>query len=381
MSYDSVICLVVFQKPRRKIQHHMVKDWRSNMKKKLLSLLLAAVLVLSLAACSGGSDAGSNSGSDAGSGGSDAAQDAGGSSGGTDFPTKGISVICPWGAGGGTDSCLRAFSDAVGKEVGQTLTVDNRTGGGGIIGHQAISDAEPDGYTIGMVTFELSTYKPLGSSELTYEDYDLLCRVNRDPATVTVNAEWAAANNITDLKSYVDYCLAHPGDVQMGGSSNASVWHIAGGYLMQETGIDIQMITYEEGAATAVQNAASGFIQGVTVSLAEARNFIDSGHLICLGVMDTERSDLYPDVPTCQEQGYDVTYYVWRGMGVPKGMDEAALTVLRDACAKAIESPEFVEYMKNAGLGIAYLNADEFGEFLKQNATDVADSMQILGLC
>lgn len=83
----------------------------------------------------------------------------------------------------------------------------------------------------------------------------------------------------------------------MGGSSNASVWHIAGGYLMSATGIDIQMITYQEGAATAVQNAAGGsFIQGVTVSLAEARSFIESGDLICLGVMDEERN---PRLPRC----------------------------------------------------------------------------------
>ena len=175
------------------------------MKKKFFALLLSAVLVLSLTACgdsgssSGSSDAGS--GSDAGS----TSQDSNGPAApATDYPTKGISVICPWGAGGGTDSCLRAFSEALGKQLGQTLTVDNRTGGGGIIGHQAISDADPDGYTIGMITFELSTYKPMGSSELTWENYDLLCRVNTDAASVTVNAEWAEANSIATLQDFVD---------------------------------------------------------------------------------------------------------------------------------------------------------------------------------
>ena len=159
-----------------------------NMKKKILALLLAAAMALSLAACSsGGSDAPSNTPSD-----TPPKSDA------PAYPTKGISVICPWGAGGGTDSCLRAFSEAIGKQLGQTLTVDNRTGGGGIIGHQAIADADPDGYTIGMVTFELSTYKPLGSSELTYEDYDLLCRVNRDPATVTVNGTGSTLTGTVD---------------------------------------------------------------------------------------------------------------------------------------------------------------------------------------
>ena len=190
------------------------------------------------------------------------------------YPTKGISVICPWSAGGGTDACLRAFCEALGKNLGVTLTVDNQTGGGGILGHQAIADANNDGYTIGMITFELATYKKLGTSDLTWENYAPLCRVNTDAAAITVGAKWAASNNITDLAGFIDYCKAHPGEVQMGGSSNASVWHIAGGYLMSATGIDIQMITYQEGAATAVQNAAGGFIQGVTVSLAEARSFI-----------------------------------------------------------------------------------------------------------
>ena len=242
--------------------------------KKFLSLLIALALVLSLGTVAFAAD----------------------------YPTKGIQVICPWAAGGGTDACLRAFADALGRQLGVTLTVDNQTGGGGILGHQAIADADPDGYTLGMITFELATYNALGQSELTDLSYDPLCRVNTDAAAITVNAEWAEANGITDLATFIDYCKEHPGEVQMGGSSNASVWHIAGGYLMNETGIEIQMITYQEGAATAVQNAAGGFIQGVTVSLAEARSFIESGHLICLGVMDAERNPSFPDVPTCAGQ-------------------------------------------------------------------------------
>jgi len=323
--------------------------------KRAAAAALAGALALSLSACGGGG-------------------------GSADYPTKGISVICPWGAGGGTDACLRAFCEAMGKDLGQTLTVDNRTGGGGITGHQAIADATADGYTIGMITFEISTYKPLGTSELTWEDYDPLCRVNTDAAAITVNAEWAAANSITDLTSYIDYCKAHPGEVQMGGSSNASVWHIAGGYLMNATGIDIQMITYQEGAATAVQNAASGFIQGVTVSLAEARSFIESGHLVCLGVMDSERNSLFPDVPTCAEQGYEIEYFTQRGMAIPKGCPEEVKTRLQTACENAIKDEDFVKFMENNGQKISYLNSADYAEFLKQDAENVAAAMEALGL-
>ena len=297
-----------------------------------------------------------------------------------EYPSKGISVICPWGAGGGTDACLRAFCEALSKQLGVTLTVDNRTGGGGIIGHQAIADADPDGYTMGMITFELSTYKHLGTSQITYEDYDPLCRVNTDAAAITVNAEWAKANGIADLAGFIDYCKAHPGEVQMGGSSNASVWHIAGGYLMNAAGIELQMITYQEGAATAVQNAASGFIQGVTVSLAEARSFIESGHLVCLGVMDTQRNALFPDVPTCQEQGYDITYFTQRGMAIPKRVPDDVKAKLVAACEAAIADPDFVEFMNNNGQAISYLNAEDYTAFLAQSLTDVGEAMAVLGL-
>lgn len=320
--------------------------------KKFLSLLLALAMVLSLGTIAFADD----------------------------YPSKGISVICPWAAGGGTDACLRAFADAMGRQLGVTLTVDNLTGGGGILGHQAIADADPDGYTLGMITFELSTYNALGQSELTDLSYDPLCRVNTDAAAITVNAEWAEDNDITDLESFINYCKEHPGEVQMGGSSNASVWHIAGGYLMNETGIEIQMITYQEGAATAVQNAAGGFIQGVTVSLAEARSFIESGHLICLGVMDAERNPAFPDVPTCKEQGYDIQYFTQRGLALPLGVDPEIKAVLEEAAEAAAEDPDFVEFMNNNGQTIAYQNSEDYAAFLAQSMIDVPAAMEAVGL-
>ena len=320
--------------------------------KKLVALMVALTMVLGLASVASAAE----------------------------YPSKGISVICPWGAGGGTDAVLRAFCEAMGKDLGVTLTVDNRTGGGGIIGHQAIADAEADGYTIGMITFELSTYKHLGTSELTYEDYEPLCRVNTDAAAITVNAEWAKANNITDLAGFIDYCKAHPGEVQMGGSSNASVWHIAGGYLMNAADIELQMVTYQEGAATAVQNAASGFIQGVTVSLAEARSFIESGDLICLGVMDTERNATFSDIPTCQEQGFDCVYATQRGLAFPKGVDEGIRAKMAEACAAAIADPDFVAQMASFGQAISYMDAEEYTAYLAQAAIDVPAAMEAVDL-
>ena len=172
--------------------------------KKLVALMVALTMVLGLAAVASAAD----------------------------YPTKGLIAINPWSAGGGTDNCLRAFCSALEKQLGVSVTVDNQTGASGVTGHEAIADADPDGYTIGMITFELATYKPSDMSDYTYENYDAICRINTDAAAVTVNAKWAADNGITDLATFVDYCKAHPGEVKMGGSSAGSVWHIAGGYLM-----------------------------------------------------------------------------------------------------------------------------------------------------
>ena len=322
--------------------------------KKLLSLVMAIVLVLGIAAVASAAD----------------------------YPTKGLTAINPWSAGGGTDSCLRAFTAALEKQLGVTVTVDNRTGASGVTGHEAIADADPDGYTFGMITFELATYKPLDMSDYTYENYDALCRVNTDAAGVTVNAKWAEANGIKDLASYVEYCKAHPGEVRMGGSSSGSVWHIAGGYLMNATGIEIRMITYADGAADAVKSAAQGEIEGVTVSLAEARSFIESGDLICLGVMDNDRNpaDSFKDIPTCKEQGVDAVYVTQRGLAFPKGVDEAIRTKMQDACAAAIQDPDFVEAMGKLGQAISYMNAEEYTAYLAQAAIDVPAAMETVGL-
>lgn len=100
--------------------------------KKLVALMVALTMVLGLAAVASAAD----------------------------YPTKGLIAINPWSAGGGTDNCLRAFCSALEKQLGVSVTVDNQTGASGVTGHEAIADADPDGYTIGMITFELATYKP-----------------------------------------------------------------------------------------------------------------------------------------------------------------------------------------------------------------------------
>lgn len=166
----------------------------------------------------------------------------------------------------------------------------------------------------------------------------------------------------------------------MGGSSAGSVWHVAGGYLMTAADIEIKMIAYSDGAAAAVKAAAQGEITGVTVSAAEARSFIESGDLVMLGVMDDVRNAVFPDVPTCAEQGFDCFYATQRGMAVPLGTDEAIVAKLEAACKAAIEDPDFVETMANLGQKIDFQDSATYTEYLAQSAIDVPAAMLTLGL-
>ncbi len=292
-----------------------------------------------------------------------------------DFPKKGITMICPWGAGGGTDSVLRALCASAEKYLGQTITVENKTGGAGAIGHAAIKDAKADGYTVGMITFELNSLPQQGLIDFTYADYDPLIRVNADAATLTVKAD-APYNTVQE---FVDYCKAHPGEVSIGNSAPGSVWHIGAGLFADATGIDVKHVAFE-GAAGAVTAVAGGHIQAVAVSLAEVKSQLDAGNVKVLGVMDASRPAAYPNIPTLKEQGFNVEYYTWRGLALPKGVDPAIKAKLVEAFTAAEQDPEFVKTAESLNLNLAYENSEEFGAFLKDNFESVTKTMKSIGL-
>lgn len=293
----------------------------------------------------------------------------------TDFPEHGITVICPWGEGGGTDAVLRALCKTAEKYLGTTITVENKTGGAGAIGHAAIKDARPDGYTLGMITFELNSLPPQKLINFTYADYDPIIRVNADAATLTVNAD-APYNTVQE---FVDYCKAHPGEVSIGNSAPGSVWHIGAGLLADATGIIVNHIPFE-GATGAVSAVASGQIEAVTVSLPEVKSELDAGNVKVLGIMASERPESYPDIKTFTEQGFDIEYATWRGLALPKHVNPAIKAILVDVFTQAATDPEFLEECIRLNLSPAYQNPVDFTVFLKHNYNDVAKTMKSIGL-
>jgi tripartite-type tricarboxylate transporter receptor subunit TctC len=222
-----------------------------------------------------------------------------------------------------------------------------------------------------MITFELNSLPQQGLIDFTYKDFDPLIRVNADAATLTVKAD-APYNSVAE---FVEYAKAHPGEISIGNSAPGSVWHIGAGLLANETGIAVKHIPFE-GAAPAVTALAGGHIQAVSVSLAEVKSQLDAGNVKCIGIMDTKRSALYPDIPTFIDQGYNITYATWRGIALPKGVDPAIRKALEDALTAAMRDEAFVSQAKNLNLDLAYQNSADFEKFLAENFDAVTKTLQ-----
>jgi len=292
-----------------------------------------------------------------------------------DFPTKKVTAICPWSAGGGTDTILRGLARATEPFLGQGITVVNKTGGGGAVGHGAALSARADGYTVGMMTFEVLSLPPQGLVPFTYKDFDLLMRVNMDPAAITVPAD-APYDTVAE---FVAYAKANPGKIKVGHSGPGSVWQLAGGIFAEKAGIDLTFVPHD-GAAPAITALVGKHIQAVSVSPAEVQGQVGAGTLKMLAVMSDQRDANFPDVPTMKEAGFDVSFGTWRGLSVPKNTPAKVKKVLHDAFKQGLDSPGFKKFAADSGLGLAYLNAEDWDKDLAASAVNVANTMKNLGL-
>src|SRR3954453_18560554 len=139
------------------------------------------------------------------------------------YPARPVTVIVPWGAGGGTDATARIVAALLEKDLGQPVIVVNRTGGSGVVGHQAIASAQPDGYTIGMITVEIAMMHHVGLTTLKHTDYTPIGLVNADPAGINVRAD----SPYKSVKELLNAIKANPGKMKASGTGQGGVWHLA----------------------------------------------------------------------------------------------------------------------------------------------------------
>ncbi|MBO0347045.1 tripartite tricarboxylate transporter substrate binding protein [Roseibium sp. CAU 1637] len=296
-----------------------------------------------------------------------------------EYPEQTITIIVPWSAGGGTDAAARTIGTILERDLGQKVSVINRTGGSGVVGHSAIAAAKPDGYTLGLITSEINMMHWMGLTELTHEAYAPLAMMNEDPAGVHV----AATSPWNDLGAMVEDIRANPGKFKGTGTGIGGSWHLALAGLLNELDISADALPWipSKGAATGLLDIVAGGAHVAPVSLPEAAALAEAGKLKTLAIMSNQRAENFPDVPTVEQAiGVPWSQGVWRGMVVPKGVDEAIVEKLSAAMEKIYKDPEYADFMQKRGFGLRYMGSAEFGEFLGEEDASMGVVLKAIGL-
>lgn len=285
-----------------------------------------------------------------------------------DFPEHELTMIIPFSPGGGTDQAARHASSGAEAALGQPIVPQNRPGGGSIPGMMEVMNAKPDGYTLLTAATPLATAKHLGIADISYKDFEVIGLINFDAPVITVQAE----SDLQTIEDYVERAESEPGEVSIGTTPPQGAWNVAARVLEEQSGLDLNILSYPGGAADAVSALLGGHVDSVGVSLGEVLPHVEAGALRVLAVGSAERMSQLPDVPTYDEAGMTTDFPAvgaFRVVLAPKGTPEPALEALREAFLSAAQAEEYKTFLDNFAFGHMAISGAEAEEFLEAQNT------------
>ena len=297
------------------------------------------------------------------------------------WPTRNVTVIVPFPAGGQADLAARPVAIALERILGKPFLVDNRAGGaGGSVGNAQAARAQPDGYTLLMTLSSLAILPEadrLFGRPAAYEigDFAPVARVLADPTLLAV----PASSPWKTLEDFVADAKKRPGEIPYGSSGPYGTLHLAMEMFANSAGINLLHVPFR-GAGPALTGLLSGTIQAIASAPGVLRQQVDDGKLRVLANWGAERIPSFPDVPTFKERGYaDVEFYIWAGLFAQKALPEPIMTKLRDAMRDAVKSAEVVKTLETAGSPIAYLDAPDFEAFVEADSARLITAVKKIG--
>jgi tripartite-type tricarboxylate transporter receptor subunit TctC len=296
-----------------------------------------------------------------------------------DYPSRPVTLIVPWGAGGGTDAVARMLASLLEKDFGKPVNVVNRTGGSGVVGHQAIATAAPDGYTFGLITFEITQMHHQGLTQLNGASFTPIGLINVDPAAIQVNAD----SPYKTLPELLDAIRKNPGKLKASGTARGGSWQLALYGMLADLKIDPASVPWVPSVSNAagLQELAAGGVDIVSGSHPEARALIEAGRVRSLAIMDEAPSQLFPKVPTLKAAAGSIWLGgVWRGIAAPKNLPKAIEERLIAAIKKAYDSKEYREFMTGRGFGMRYLPPQEFAAMMAKTDAENGVLMKKFGM-
>ena len=296
------------------------------------------------------------------------------------WPTRNITMIVPFPPGGQADLAARPVAAALEKIFGRAVTVDNRSGAGGMLGNAAAARAEPDGHTLVMALSSM-TFIPeaerINDRKPSYE-YDQLipiARVLADPGVLCVRSD-SPYKTLADL---VADARKRPGQISFSSSGNYGAAHVPFEMFQQAASIKLLHVPYR-GGGPALTAFLGKQVDITAQAPGPATPHVQAGTVRLLANWGPKRAADYPDVPTFIELGYkDVEYYIWAGLIAPRGTPEGVLKTLRNAVRQVVEDGEFKSAMAKLNTPIQYMDAPEFDKYWKADAKRLAVLVRTVG--
>lgn len=349
--------------------------------KRLMALILAAVVVLSLVACGnngGGTAQGGNT--------SGAAQSGSASSGdgkltladGSKYPSEPINLYCPWAAGGSSDLMCRKISEMSEEYFGVTMNVTNIEGGNGSVAlGEVANNVEGDGYTISLYSAGNFTTMPY-TQDVTYsmDDFDFIKGVSSEPLGVIVrgDSEWNCLQDVVDTYKATGEPILHG---QSGSNGTNHMWSII---MFENMGVEQSIVPYS-GASSAIAALLGGEVPMIIVQPGQVLGSIESGEVKVIALYTTEELDAFPGVQTVEEQGFgEVFCETYKGLVVPKDTDDAIVAYLEEGFTKMFASQEWEDFLTANAIFVQPLSGEGMVERMKSEIDTLWPLMEELDI-
>ncbi|RMX07873.1 tripartite tricarboxylate transporter substrate binding protein [Corticibacter populi] len=295
------------------------------------------------------------------------------------WPTKPVSLVVPFPAGGSTDTVARALAQKMGENLGQSFVVDNRPGATGTIGANQVARAAPDGYTIMVASLGTYVVAPHLLSNTPYNaltDFDYISIPVQAPNVLVAPPAQAADT----VEKVIALLQAKPGSVSFASSGSGSSDHLSAELFWQQTGTSGMHIPYR-GGAPAINDLLGGQVDFSFQNVNAVLPYIKAGRLKAIAVTGTKRSAVLPEVPTLAEAGVQgADMYSWQGMAAPKGLPADVKAKLAEAAIAAIQEPTIRARFEEQGMEVLANSPEAFTAFQAQEFQRWKDLIQARGI-
>lgn len=281
-----------------------------------------------------------------------------------EYPDKDIQGIIQWGAGGSTDTVMRAVTPHAEEVLGASVVMTNKTGGVGVIAMKFVDSQEADGYTLLMSAENPQLYKVMGLAEQDYSDFIPINLLARGTALLVAKND-APYNN---FKEFVDYAQAHPKEVKVGSTGPGGLPSIVMAMINSEAKLDVTSVPYD-GDGPALTGLQGGAIDVMPAVLGAALEHVKAGRIKVLGLIDNKPSPLVDAKPITDDYPAYGKFLPWGpffGVFVKKGTPDEVVAKLQDAYAKAAEHEDFKKLMDDRGFAMMNIHGEEADTFLKR---------------